>query len=72
MLRREGAGRDARVAGTGDGVEVRIVGLAKPGAVGDETVQPLRPLLLISIDEIGAQLIDDDQDDRLRRASVCV
>ena len=67
------AGAHAGVAGARHGVVVRIVGLPKPRAFGDEPMQALGPLMPESIDVVAAHLIDRDQHhelglDRGRRA----
>ena len=46
------------MAGAGHGVVVRIVGLPEPRALGDQPLEPLRPLVPKAIDVVAAHLVD--------------
>ena len=56
---------DAGVAGAGDGVVVRIVGLPEPRALGHEAMQALGPLVTKPVDVVAAHLVDGNQHDEL-------
>jgi hypothetical protein len=50
----------------GHRIEIRIGGLAKPGAIVDQATQAAAPLVLKRINVVGSELIDDEEDDEAR------
>ena len=66
--RRHRPGADAGMSSARHRVEIRVLRLAKPCAVGDQPPKPLRPLMLELVDVIAAHLVDHQQHEQLRGA----
>src|SRR5437762_6897848 len=57
--------RNGRVADAGDRIQIRICGVAEPGAMIDQSTKSCRPPSFELIEIVGPQLIDHDHHDEL-------
>ena len=66
---RQRAGADRRVTGARDRDEIGVACVLEHHALIEQCAEPVAPMLVEYLEVIGAQLIDDDRDDKARRIS---